>query len=58
MGLNFPEILRCVGVSESTWWGQGLIAIFNFFRFPFTQVGVYYNLFDGKWYGPGAPRQY
>jgi len=58
VGLNFPEILRCVGVSERTWWGQGLLAIFNFFRFPFTQIGVYYNLYDGKWYGPGAPRQY
>ena len=58
VGLNFPEILRAFGVSESTWWGQGLIAIFDFFRFPFTQVGVYYNLFDGKWYGPGAPNHY
>jgi hypothetical protein len=58
VGLNFPEILKAFGVSESTWWGQGLIAIFNFFRFPFTQVGVYYNLFDGKWYGPGAPWHY
>jgi Predicted periplasmic lipoprotein (DUF2279) len=58
VGLNFPEVLRALGVSEETWWGTGLIAIFNFFRFPFTQIGVYYNLFDQKWYGPGAPRQY
>ena len=58
VGLNFPEILRAFGVNESTWWGQGLIAIFDFFRFPFTQVGVYYNLFDHKWYGPGAPYHY
>ena len=58
VGLNFPEILRCFGVSEKTWWGTGLIAIFDFFRFPFTQIGVYYNLYDEKWYGPGAPRQY
>ncbi len=58
VGLNFPEILRCFGVSEKTWWGTGLLAIFDFFRFPFTQIGVYYNLYDGKWYGPGAPRQY
>jgi hypothetical protein len=58
VGLNFPEILRAFGVSEKTWWGTGLIAIFNFFRFPFTQVGVYYNLYDGKWYGPGAPWHY
>jgi hypothetical protein len=58
VGLNFPEILRAFGVSEKTWWGQGLIAIFDFFRFPFTQVGVYYNLHNGKWYGPGAPYHY
>jgi hypothetical protein len=58
VGLNFTEILRAFGVSEKTWWGQGLIAIFDFFRFPFTQVGVYYNLHDGKWYGPGAPYHY
>jgi len=58
VGPNFPEILRALGVKEDTWWGTGLIAIFNFFRFPFTQVGVYYNLFDHKWYGPGAPYNY
>ncbi len=58
VGLNFTEILRAFGVSEKTWWGQGLIAIFDFFRFPFTQVGVYYNLFDQKWYGPGSDRHY
>ena len=58
VGLNFPEILRAFGVSEKTWWGQGLIAIFDFFRFPFTQIGVYYNLYNGKWYGPGAPYHY
>jgi Predicted periplasmic lipoprotein (DUF2279) len=58
VGLNFSEILRAFGVTEKTWWGQGLIAIFDFFRFPFTQVGVYYNLFDQKWYGPGAPHHY
>jgi Predicted periplasmic lipoprotein (DUF2279) len=55
VGLNFPEILKAVGVTEKTWWGAGLLAVFDFFRFPFTQVGVYYNLFDHKWYGPGAP---
>jgi uncharacterized protein YfiM (DUF2279 family) len=58
VGLNFPEILRALGVDEKTWWGTGLQAIFQFFRFPFTQVGVYYNLYDNKWYGPGAPYSY
>jgi hypothetical protein len=55
LGLNFPEILRAVGVSEATWWGDCLLRAFNFFRIPFTQVGAYYNLKNQKWYGPGAP---
>jgi hypothetical protein len=58
IGLNFPEILKAFGVSDNTWWGTGLLAVFNFFRFPFTQVGVYYNLYNHKWYGPGAPYHY
>lgn len=55
LGLNFPEILKAVGVKETTWWGGALLAVFNFFRIPFTQVGVYYDLTSHKWYGPGAP---
>jgi hypothetical protein len=55
LGLNFPEILRAVGVSDATWWGDCLLRAFNFFRIPFTQVGAYYNLKNQKWYGPGAP---
>ncbi len=58
LGLNVPEILTAVGVRDTTWWGAGLLAIFQFFRVPFTQVGVYYNLFNHKWYGPGAPYHY
>jgi hypothetical protein len=58
LGLNFPEILKAVGVNDTTWWGTGLLAVFNFFRIPFTQVGIYYNLHDHKWYGPGAPYHY
>lgn len=58
VGLNFPEILKEAGVTKETWWGTGLFAIFQFFRVPFTQVGVYYNLHDHKWYGPGAPYHY
>ena len=58
VGLNFPEILKAAGVNDTTWWGTGLLAVFNFFRIPFTQVGIYYNLHDHKWYGPGAPYHY
>lgn len=58
VGLNFPEILRALGVDRSTWWGDTLLRIFQFFRIPYTQIGAYYNLKNQKWYGPGAPYQF
>ena len=58
LGLNFEEILKEVGVSNSTWWGETLLRIVRFLRIPYTQVGAYYNLTNGKWYGPGAPYHY
>jgi hypothetical protein len=58
VGLNFHEILKAFGVSESTWWGDTLLRAANFIRVPFTQIGAYYNLTNGKWYGPGAPYHY
>ncbi|MGE5413711.1 MAG: DUF2279 domain-containing protein [Syntrophomonadaceae bacterium] len=58
VGLNFPEILRALGVDRSTWWGDTLLRIFQFFRIPYTQIGAYYNLKNQKWYGPGAPYHY
>lgn len=58
IGINFPEILKAVCVPETTWWGKGLYAFFNFFRIPYTQIGTYYNFKSHKWYGPGAPYHY
>ncbi len=58
IGLNFEEILKAVGVSDSTWWGDTLLRAVRFFRIPYTQIGAYYNLTNGKWYGPGAPYHY
>ena len=58
LGLNIPEILMAVGVKDTTWWGKPLLMISNFFRFPFTQIGVYYDTTNGKWYGPRAPYHY
>jgi hypothetical protein len=58
LGLNFEEILKEVGVSNSTWWGDTLLRIVRFLRIPYTQIGAYYNLTNGKWYGPGAPYHY
>jgi putative ABC transport system permease protein len=61
--LKFVGIISAVGIvigsAVGTWLGAYVTGIFgDFFRFPFTQVGVYYNLFDQKWYGPGAPNHY
>jgi uncharacterized protein YfiM (DUF2279 family) len=58
LGINFGEIAKAVGVPETTWWGKGIYAFFNFFRIPYTQVGAYYNFKNHKWYGPGAPYHY
>ena len=58
IGLNFVEVLKAVGVTNSTWWGDLLLRTFNFFRIPYTSVGAYYNLKNQKWYGPGAPYHY
>jgi hypothetical protein len=55
VGLNLVEVLKAVGVTNSTWWGDLLLRTFTFFRIPYTQVGAYYNLKNQKWYGPGAP---
>ena len=58
IGLDFPEILKAVGVDDSTWWGDILQRAFSFLHLPYAQVGAYYNLTTGKWYGPGAPYHY
>jgi uncharacterized protein YfiM (DUF2279 family) len=58
LGINFPAILKAAGVEDTAWWGKILYAFFNFFRIPYTQVGVYYNFKNNKWYGPGAPYGY
>lgn len=58
IGLNFSAILKAVGVSNETWWGDLLIRAFQFIRIPYTQIGAYYNLTNHKWYGPGAPYHY
>jgi len=58
LGIDFPAILKAVNVPEDKWWGQGLYAFFSFFRIPFTQIGVYYNFKNKKWYGPSAPYHY
>ena len=54
IGLNLQAILFDVGVSRSTWWGYGLHLIADNVRFPFTAVGMRYDLNHGKWHGPNT----
>jgi hypothetical protein len=41
-------------VKRSTWWGYGLHLIADNVRFPFTAVGMRYDLNHGKWHGPNT----
>jgi hypothetical protein len=58
LGLNIPEILTVAGVPDNKWWGQLIYGFFNFFRVPFTSIGVYYDLNQGQWHGPNAGNVY
>lgn len=53
LGINFAEILRAVGVRPDKWWSKILYLAFDILRIPYTQVGMYYDLNNGHWYGPG-----
>ena len=53
IGLNFGEILKAIGVPPEKWWGKILYFGFDVIRLPYTQIGMYYDLNNGKWYGPG-----
>jgi len=52
-GINFCEILRKLGIPPDKWWSKILYFAFDVLRFPYTQVGMYYDLNNGHWYGPG-----
>lgn len=57
-GINFCEILRAVGVPPDKWWSKVLYFAFDVLRFPYTQIGMYYDLNNGHWYGPGIGNQW
>jgi hypothetical protein len=54
LGLNMPEILLAVGVPKNKWWGEALLTIFEFFRFPYTAFGWQYDLNHHRWHGPST----
>ena len=53
-----PEVLAAARVPEDRWWGRALYFFFNFFRIPYTQIGVRYDLNHHKWHGPDAGSSY
>ena len=54
IGLNLQQILNDVGVKRNTWWGYSLHLVGDNIRFPFTAVGIRYDLNHGKWHGPNS----
>jgi uncharacterized protein YfiM (DUF2279 family) len=53
IGPNFDEILQAIGVPKDKWWGKILYFGFDVIRLPYTQIGMYYDMNNGKWHGPG-----
>jgi hypothetical protein len=54
IGLNLQQILNDVGVKRNTWWGYSLHLLGDYVRFPYTAVGMRYDLNHGKWHGPNS----
>jgi hypothetical protein len=54
VGLNLQQILNDLGVKRNTWWGYSLHLLGDNIRFPFTAVGMRYDLNHGNWHGPNS----
>ena len=54
IGLNLQQILNDVGVRRNTWWGYSLHLLADNVRFPYTAVGMRFDLNNGKWHGPNS----
>lgn len=54
IGLDLRTILDDLSVTRDRWWGYLLHVVADNVRFPFTAVGMRYDLNHGRWYGPDA----
>jgi hypothetical protein len=54
VGLNLQQILNDLGVKRNTWWGYSLHLVGDNIRFPFTAIGMRWDLNRGKWHGPNS----
>lgn len=50
VGVNTPEVLRSLGVRESTRWGGPLLFLLDHFRLPYTSFGYHYDLNSRRWH--------
>ena len=58
VGINFGQVMKEIGVPQEVWWGKILYFLFDVLRIPYTQIGMYYDLNNGNWYGPGIGDQW
>lgn len=54
IGLNLEEIFNALGVRRDKWWGYALHVVVDNVRFPFTAVGMRYDLNRSRWRGPNS----
>jgi hypothetical protein len=54
IGLNLQQVLFDLKVTRDTWWGYALHVVGDNVRFPFTAVGMRFDLNRGKWRGPNS----
>ena len=54
IGLNLEEILNAVGVNRDRWWGYALHVVADNLRFPYTAIGIRYDLNHSRWHGPNG----
>jgi uncharacterized protein YfiM (DUF2279 family) len=54
IGLNLQQILDDVGVKRNTWWGYALHLVGDNVRFPYTAIGMRYDMNHGRWRGPNT----
>jgi hypothetical protein len=52
VGLNVAEAARAIGVPENRWWGKMLLIVLDILRFPYTAIGVRYDINNDRWVGP------
>src|SRR5262245_41570551 len=48
LGFNLQQILNDLGVRRNTWWGYSLHLFSDYVRFPYTAIGMGFDLNQGS----------